>query len=425
MRGWIRNLNSSSKASVIIEESDFLGDFVLDYSMMSVPLVTLTLPIKYSKYISGNTHIHLVTDDFVYEGYVLNKQADYSNMTVRVPTSHVIGRLSKRTLPTNVTVKERSVKSAIEQVMGYWSGETHKDDLLNKFKIEYVDDYANQNLIEYEFSRESFLEFMTKVCEKTQNLYWRVSRYDPYKIEFGIFGKKRDVLISEVNHLIGLNGVEENYEDIVNVAVVMSDKSDSGASTLTLRDIFYNPKLMVKGFPVIKTGNKINSQRIYDYPQLPIFAPEIIGDEFALLDEEGIAQESGEFYWGTITNNDTQSIAEENKEITDNDRIKATEQMYHTAIRRIKNSRRKVLYPIDIEPFRAKSFQVGDRVMFKLNIPLWELTNCSRYYEKILRESDWFFVTKIQDKFSVGNSHIQTLELSKYLYSENDNNTNS
>lgn len=425
MRAWLTNSINSSKESSIIDIADFLGDFTLNYTIMGVPSVNLTFPVRYAKNINGNTHVHLVTDDFVYEGYVINKKTNYNDMTVSISTSHVVGRLSKRTLPTNVTVKARSVKSTIEQVMGYWSGETHKDDLLNDFKIRYVDDYANQNLIEYEFSRETFLEFMTKVCEKTQNLYWRVSRYDPYQIEFGIFGRKRDILINEYNHLISLNDITEDYEDIVNVAVVMSDKSDSGASTLTLRDIFYNPKLMVKGFPVIKTGNKVNSQRTYDYPQIPIFAPEIIGDEFAMLDEEGIAQESGEFYWGTVTDNDTQSIAEENKEITDSDRIKATEQMYHTAIRKVKNSRRKVIYPISIEPFESKSFEVGDRVMFKLDIPLWELTNCSNYYEKVLKESDWFFITKIKDVFSVGNAHVQELELSKYMYSERDSNAYS
>ena len=90
---------------------------------------------------------------------------------MQVRTSHVIGRLDKRTLPTNVTVKARSVVSAVTQAMGYWSNEQHKDDLLNDFKITYLDDYAEKNLIEYEFSNETFLEFLTKVCEKTTSLY--------------------------------------------------------------------------------------------------------------------------------------------------------------------------------------------------------------------------------------------------------------
>lgn len=419
MIGHILNSKGSGRRSTLIPEEDFLGEISVEFSMMEVPAIQLTLPIRYSKLISGNTHIILQTDDWKYEGYAGDKSNDFKDMTVTVKTSHVIGRLGKRTLPTNVTVKARSVVSAVEQALGYWSNEAHKDDLLNDFKIKYVDDYAEKNLIEYEFSNETFLEFLTKVCEKTTSLYWRVNRYDPYLIEFGIFGIKKDVLINEYNHLVSLDSVEENYEDTINIAVAMSDKSDSGASSLTLRDIFHNPRFMLEGFPVIKTGNKVNSQRSYDYPQLPVFAPEIIGDEFAVMDTEGIALEAGELYWGTVTDNDTQSIAEDNKEITDADRLKATEQLYRTAIRRLKNSRRKVIYSMTIEPITEKRVQPGDRVMFVLNAGVWELTACTKYYEKILKESSWFFVTKLTDTYSNG-THLQKVELSKFLHSDRD-----
>lgn len=419
MIGHILNSKGSGRRSTLIPEEDFLGEISVEFSMMEVPAIQLTLPIRYSKLISGNTHIILQTDDWKYEGYAGDKSNDFKDMTVTVKTSHVIGRLGKRTLPTNVTVKARSVVSAVEQALGYWSNEAHRDDLLNDFKIKYVDDYAEKNLIEYEFSNETFLEFLTKVCEKTTSLYWRVNRYDPYLIEFGIFGIKKDVLINEYNHLVSLDSVEENYEDTINIAVAMSDKSDSGASSLTLRDIFHNPRFMLEGFPVIKTGNKVNSQRSYDYPQLPVFAPEIIGDEFAVMDTEGIALEAGELYWGTVTDNDTQSIAEDNKEITDADRLKATEQLYRTAIRRLKNSRRKVIYSMTIEPITERRVQPGDRVMFVLNAGVWELTACTKYYEKILKESSWFFVTKLTDTYSNG-THLQKVELSKFLHSDRD-----
>lgn len=420
MIGYIENTERSGLGSMVIPKDHFLGNISLEYSLMEVPSITLTLPIMYTKHLTGSSHIVLSTDDWVYRGYVGDKTNNFKEMTVEVRTSHVIGRLDKRTLPTNVTVKARSVVSAVTQAMGYWSNEQHKDDLLNDFKVTYLDDYAEKNLIEYEFSNESFLEFLTKVCEKTTSLYWRVSRTDPYLIEFGIFGEKRNILINEYNNLVSLDDVDENYEDTVNIAVAMSDKSDSGASSLTLRDIFHNPKLMLKGFPVIKTGNKVNSQRSYDYPQLPVFAPEIIGDEFAVMDEEGIALEAGELYWGTVTDNDTQSIAENNREITDSDRLKATEQLYRTAIRRLINSRRKVVYSITVEPLKPKTLSVGDRVMFTLNAGVWEITACTKYYEKVLKMSDWFFVTHIIDEYSEGDAHLQRLKLSKFLYSDRD-----
>ena len=420
MIGYIENTESSGLGSGIIAKEDFLGDFSVEFSLMEVPSIKLTLPIRYGKMMNGNTHIVIKTDDWVYRGYVGNKTNNFKDMTVSVDTSHVIGRLGKRTLPTNVTVKARYVASTVEQAMGYWKGEEHKDDLLNEFKVKYLDDYAEKNLIEYEFSNETFLEFLTKVCEKTTALYWRVNRQDPYLIEFGIFGNKKDILINEYNYLISLDDIEENYEDVVNIAVAMSDKSDSGASSLTLRDIFHNPKFMLKGFPVIKTGNKVNSQRYYDYPQLPVFAPEIIGDEFAVMDEEGIALEAGELYWGTVTDNDTQSIADDNREITDGDRLRATEQLYRTSIRRLINSRRKIVYGITTEPLKPRILSVGDRVLFTLNEGVWELTACSKYYEKILKTSDWFYITSITDDYSVGNAHTQKLKLSKFLYSDRD-----
>ena len=57
--------------------------------------------------------------------------------------------------------------------------------------------------------------------------------------------------------------------------------------------------------------------------------------------------------------------------------------------------------------------------MFVLNAGVWELTACTKYYEKILKESSWFFVTKIMDIYSNG-VHLQKLELSKFLHSDRD-----
>jgi len=129
MIGYILNSKGSGKESTLISKEDFLGEISVEFSMMEVPAIQLTLPIRYSKLISGNTHIVLQTDDWKYEGYAGDKSNDFNNMTVTVKTSHVIGRLGKRTLPTNVTVKARSVVSAVEQALGYWSNEAHKDDL--------------------------------------------------------------------------------------------------------------------------------------------------------------------------------------------------------------------------------------------------------------------------------------------------------
>ena len=419
IRGRIITDDKDTSGIEILEE-DFLESFALDFSLMGIPYVTLTLPIKYAKHMTGNSRITLVSNDWRYEGYVGNKVLMLSSGVVQVETSHVVGRLSKRTVPTNITIKSYSVKKTIEHVWGFWKMEGNEDPFVQSFKFNYVDDYAEKNVIEYEFSNETLIEFLDKICNKTQSMYWRVNRYDPYQIDIGIFGRQQDVLITEDTYFISLDNITENYNDVINIGVVMSDKSDGGASSLTLRDIFYNKSLMIQGFPVIKTGRVVNSQRSYDYPQIPQFAPEIIGEEFALMDEEGIALEAGQLYWGTVTTNDIQAIAEDNKELTDDDRINATEQLYYSAIRKLKNSRRKVIYNVTVAPLPNRKVQVGDRVMLNLSVNLSELTACTKYYEKVLKVNDWFYVTEMIDEYSEGASHLQKLSLSKYLYSDRD-----
>lgn len=419
MLGKIINASDSSKPSVLIQEEDFLNSISIEWGMMETPSISLTLPSRYSKYLTGNTTINISSDGWVYEGYVENKQLDVSSHTVSINTVHISNRLSKRKMPTNITLKSLTIKEVIEHTWKAWLEDETYQDIVTKFKFNYVDSYAELYKIEYEFSNESLIEFLTKVCEKSPDLYWRINRYNPYQIDLGVFGSRENVLITENTYLISVDNVEEDYSEITNVAVVMSDKSDSGASSLTLRDIFYNKDLFVPGFPVIKTGNQVNSQRHYKYPQIPQFAPEIIGDEFALMDEEGIAMEAGELYWGTITENDTQAIADDNEVITNQDRIKATQQLYQSAIRKLKNSRRKVLFSITVSPL-PKNVQIGDKVMFTIEDGVWELTACGKYYTKILKESNWFYITGLTDNYSEGNAYTQSLELSKFLYSERD-----
>lgn len=424
MRGRIIN-NSNRLESKEIVEGDFLSSFSLEFHMMDVPAIQLVLPITYSKYITGSSIIRLIADDWVYEGYIEDKNNSYRDNIVTVRTSHIVGKLAKRSLPTNVTVKDKNAKETVEQAIGYWGKEEFKKDIVNQFTIDFIDKGFEKEKIEYEFSNESLLDFFTKVCSKTTNLYWRINRYHPYLIEFGEFGTKKNILINEYNYMIELSDVTEDYSAITNAGVVMSDKSDSGASSLTLRDIFYNKSLMVKGFPVIKTDNSVNTQRQYDYPQIPIFAPEIIGDEFAVLDEDGIALEAGELYWNTITDNDTQAVAKNNKEVTDEDRLNATKQLYQSAIRKLKNSRRRIIYTLTISPLPDRSCQLGDKVMFTLNHGVTELTACTNYYEKVLKESNWFYITRLTDKYGEGNTRVQEIELSKFIYSDTDKYANS
>ena len=80
-------------SGIEILEEDFLESFALDFSLMGIPYVTLTLPIKYAKHMTGNSRITLVSNDWRYEGYVGNKVLMLSSGVVQVETSHVVGRL--------------------------------------------------------------------------------------------------------------------------------------------------------------------------------------------------------------------------------------------------------------------------------------------------------------------------------------------
>lgn len=415
----IKLLNEVRDKNTLVAKDDILSEVSVSWGLMELPVINLTFPITYAKYLSGKTQIEIETSGWVYLGFVESKDLDFKSGTVSIETYHVANKLSKRTMPTNVTLKNSSIKTVIEHTFEAWKREDRQYDFVNDFKIEYVDSYAELYLIEYEFSNETLLEFLTKVCEKSPDLYWRVNRFKPYQIDVGTFGRNTNVFINEHNNLIDIENVEEDYSEVVNVSVVMSDKSDSGASSLTMRDIFYNPELQVEGFPVIKTGNKVNSQRHYQYPQIPQFAPEIIGEEFAVMDEKGVSLEAGEFYWGTIIENDTQAIADDNQPINNDDRIKATQQLYQMAMRRLINSRRKLIFKLSIVPITDKKVQVGDKVMFSLQGGVWQLTNCTRYYEKVLKTNDWFYVTQLTDSYSEGG-HNQKIELSKFIYSKRD-----
>ena len=88
--------------------------------------------------------------------------------------------------------------------------------------------------------------------------------------------------------------------------------------------------------------------------------------------------------------------------------------MYKSAIRKMRASRRKVIYPVTTSPLPA-GVQVGDKVKFVLGVDLVELTPCSKYYTKVLRANDWFYVNKMSYQYSTGNSLVLNLELSKFL----------
>ena len=61
MIGYIENSVSSGLGSAIIAKDDFLGGISVEYSLMEVPSIKLTLPIRYGKMMTGSIEVMLVT----------------------------------------------------------------------------------------------------------------------------------------------------------------------------------------------------------------------------------------------------------------------------------------------------------------------------------------------------------------------------
>lgn len=412
--------------SMEIAEDDLLTSIEVSYELMQVPAITFTLPARYGKYLSGNSIIELRTDDFIYVGYVVNKQLDVASYTIAVNTSHIVGRLDKRNLPSNVTAKGNTIKDVFDMMWSFWVKKDGviKDELMALFTYNLIGNEVVEQTVEYEFSHESVLEFLTKICELTESIYWRINRFNPYQIDVGVFGDKKEVLIDKDNYFISMNSVDEDYSEVMTHAYALSDKSDGGASTLTLRDIFWNHKDWIDPkFPIDIIQDeeaRINSQRNKDYPRLIVFAPENETEMYYITDVEGLALERGVSYWGTITNNDVQTIAKDNEALTDDDRLQATYQMYKKAIRKMKNSRRHITYTITTSQLPNRTLNAGDKVMFIADVDLTELSDCSNYYTKLLKENDWFYITRLTSRYEVGNALTMEVELSKALYSDRD-----
>lgn len=138
----------------------------------------------------------------------------------------------------------------------------------------------------YLFSNQDKLTALTDACKQTEDVFWRVSLTEMRTIEIGKFGKYKELMIDETNMLGEVFGVEEDFQDICNYGIYFTDKSDSGTTALTLRDIYNRPELQNKNFPIIMTGQEINTERNYQYIDLLPFGANNQGD-YAVLDVEG------------------------------------------------------------------------------------------------------------------------------------------
>lgn len=288
------------------------------------------------------------------------------------------------------------------------------------WQIDFQDDSATRK-IDYVYSRQNKLEALTQTMELTSDLWWRVGLWNEKRVEIGKFGEKKPYIISTkpsgVNNirLISEPVIDYDFENVINVATVYSDKSDGGMSSLTLREVYMNPSLQKEGFPVVILHANANNERSYEkyISQYPTLAPNN-AVEYAVIDEESIALEQGTVIEGTFSFNDLSPFELDTKTITDAKRIKAASTVYEAMIKKLIQLRRSYDVQIRTEAIPC-DLEVGDRVRFLYSNKLWNLDACSSYWKKILTMDDAYYISRIEYEYDEIGNLTNNLTLTKWL----------
>ena len=293
------------------------------------------------------------------------------------------------------------------------------------WQIEFQDDTQLQT-VDYVYSRQNKLEALTQTMELTYDTWWRVGLWNEKKIQIGRFGDEKPYIISRKPsgrtniHLITEPTIEPDFENVINVATVYSDKTDGGMSSLTLREVYMDPSLQHDGFPVVILHANVNNERDYSkyIEQFPKLAPnnEI---EYAVIDEESIALESGTLIEGTYYFNDYSPFELDGKRIEDEKRTNAAKTVYEAVIRKLIQARRSYDIKIITEPVPC-DLEVGDKIRLLYDNNIWQMQACSSYWKKMLSVDDFYYVTRIAYNYDEYGNLTNELTLTKWLKIDRD-----
>ena len=292
------------------------------------------------------------------------------------------------------------------------------------WRMNYADGVADR-IIDYVYSRQNKLDALTKTVELTQDLFWRVRFVNERVIDVSPFGDEQDLILSKKPtgaknvRLITDPIITNEYDHVVNLATVYSEKSDTGMSSLTLREVYNDPSLQIDGFPVVIVRANVNNERDYSMyvEQYPKLAPnnEL---EYAVIDEESVALEGGIIIEGTFSFNDiapfTPEVDDTTQEVSDEDRIKAAVCVYEASIKKLKYLRRYYEIEFTCEELPAW-IAPGDKVRLLYDNNLLILAECSNYQKKIMNFDDWFVVTRVGYDIDVSGAEVDTIRLEKYV----------
>lgn len=376
---------------------------------------------------------------------------EMSDGSSRVVTSHVVKEVYgknnyKKT--TTVTKPDGTVVVTVVNKNGYGSSSTEvnttkaeaekedkkeEDDNISQSYVDigkldgmfnstdwtykFVDD-SDDIVITYLFSNQDKLQALTDICKQTENVMWRVSITEERTIEIGRFGEYKQFMITETNMLGDNLKTINDFTSITNYGIYFTDKSDSGTTALTLRDVYNNPYLQNPEFPIIVTGQEVNTERNYSYIDLIPFGSNNNGD-YAVLDKEGLALEAGNIYEEAFTSNDVQTVAENNRELTNVDRLIASRQLYTQAVRKLIHSRRKIGYVLTVNNLTS-NHNVGDKVRVTFVDELLKVTKCTNYFKKLMTRDDYFYISSLKEVIGIDGFMFWELTLEKFLYNDSE-----
>lgn len=339
----------------IIDTSDtILGDFSLDYELDGSPSMEIKLPICYLGCLDQRLEIIMIPDDGTrFHGVLSAYKADPATASVDVDFEQILYEWRRESVPIGIVKKEATVDMLMHDPNFVYSRKPWKINVEN-----------NSDRIEFEFSRETKRDALDKIIGLTTELHYRIPRQSTREMDIGLFGEHKDFKIDETNLVENLT-ISTDRSGIVNIAVALSDRSDSGGTSTTLREVFMHPEWQIPRFPVVATGNTINTAALpygYRYPE---YAPNN-DTEYAVIDEEGIELEHGEVFEGTFSSNAIAPVQVEGKEITNQDRENASRMVYQMAVRKLRASRHIVRYEVSVPELPA-TINVGDKIFLDVS----------------------------------------------------------
>lgn len=383
---------------------EHLIDLGITYTANGVPTCNLTMSIAILPYLTRRCELRIEHCGENIRLKVNSSDCSIKNKTVTITTQHIFTEWEDESVPVNIAIKGKTPQELLKL-----------DDsrLINhKWEIRYDDSDEQTDTIDYEFSRENKAEALDKMLSQTETLLKRFPRNEERTIEIGMFGEHKEYRVPNVTSLDDIS-MEMDSSSIVNMVVPLSDKGDGGASALTLRDSFTFRYGTFDEFPIVLTGNTINTQSTNTGYLFPQYAPNN-KDEYAVLDTHGIEMEDGDIYEGTYTANDLQPIQEEGQVLSNEDRLKASYTLYKSAVRYLKNHRRQLRFTVRV-PELPDNVDVLDKVKFNLLSAFPDITSTMTPYEKrIYHVDDWFYVTEIQ-MTAISGGWNYTIQLAKDL----------